>query len=78
MGAYIWSQTIVAMIDAGLVAGALVLMGLSDSLGLVPLVFFAAFIPYIGYLIWGLFLCSWRWAAATRISEPSPYSWLSS
>jgi putative heme transporter len=53
LGEYIWGQTIVAMVDAGLVAGALILMGLSGSLGLVPLVFFAAFVPYVGYILWG-------------------------
>jgi len=53
LGAYIWGQTIVAMVDAGLVALALILMGMGGNLGLVPLVFFAAFIPYIGMYVWG-------------------------
>ena len=53
LGNYIWGQTIISLVDAGCVAVALILMGMGDSLGLVPLVFFASFIPYVGYLIWG-------------------------
>ena len=56
LGNYIWGQTTISLVDAVFVAGALVVMGMSDSLGMVPIVFFAAFIPYIGYLIWGSLL----------------------
>ena len=56
LGNYIWGQTTISLIDAGFVAVALILMGMSDSLGMVPIVFFAAFVPYIGYILWGSLL----------------------
>ena len=53
LGASVWGQTIVGVVNAAIVSGGLMLIGVPSALGLAPFVFFLSFIPYYGVLAYG-------------------------
>lgn len=53
LGATVWGQTIVAVVNAAITTGGLWLIGVPSALGLAPFVFFFSYIPYYGVLAYG-------------------------
>ena len=53
LGASVWGQTIVGVVNAAITTGGLLLIGVPSAVGLAPFVFFLSFIPYYGVLVYG-------------------------
>jgi predicted PurR-regulated permease PerM len=53
LGASVWGQTIIALVNAAITTGGLLLIGVPGAVGLAPFVFFLSFIPYYGVLVYG-------------------------
>jgi predicted PurR-regulated permease PerM len=53
LGASVWGQTIVGVVNAAITTGGLMLIGVPGAVGLAPFVFFLSFIPYYGVLVYG-------------------------